>query len=61
MEMPVGVDHEAQEFDPLSVEQTLFGLGMQIILAQTFQHMSDMDLMIFQGIREDEDIIEVDH
>src|SRR5712664_151807 len=56
-----GGDHEAQKFDPLSVEQTLFGLGVQIILAQTFQDASDMDLMIFQGIGEDEDIVEVDH
>ena len=34
---------------------------MQIILAQMFQHASDVDLMIFQGIGEDEDIVEVDH
>src|SRR5712664_163720 len=56
-----GGDHEAQKFDPLSVEQTLFGLGVQVILAQTFQDASDVDLMIFKGIGEDEDIVEVDH
>jgi len=43
------------------VEQTLFGLGMQVILTQTFQDVSDVDLMIFQGIGEDEDVVEVDH
>src|SRR5882672_9981396 len=43
------------------MEQTLFGLGMQVILAQMFQDVSDMDLMIFKGIGEDEDIVEVDH
>ena len=34
---------------------------MQIVLVQMFQDASDVDLMIFQGIGEDEDIIEVDH
>ena len=34
---------------------------MQIILAQMFQDTSDVDLMIFKGIGEDEDIVEVDH
>jgi len=43
------------------VEETLFGLGMQVILAQSFQNASDMDLMIFKEIREEEDIIEVYH
>ena len=56
-----GSDHKAQEFDPLSMEQTLFRLGVQIVLTQMFQDASDMDLMIFQGIGEDEDIVEVDH
>src|SRR5882672_3021836 len=56
-----GSDHKAQEFDLLSVEQTLFGLGVQIVLAQTFQHTSDVNPMIFKGVGEDEDIVEVDH
>jgi len=36
MENASGGDHEAQEFDLLSVEQTLFGLGMQMVLAKMF-------------------------
>ena len=43
------------------MEQALFRLGVQIVLAQSFQDASDMDLMIFKGIGEDEDIIEVDY
>src|SRR5882672_9491935 len=34
---------------------------MQVILAQSFQDALDMDLMIFKGIGEYEDIVEVDH
>src|SRR5882672_6927383 len=34
---------------------------MQVVLTQMFQHASDVDLIIFQGIGEDEDIVEVDH
>jgi len=34
---------------------------MQVILAQSFQDTSDVDLMIFKGIGEDEDIVEIDH
>src|SRR5882672_7622428 len=56
-----GGDHKAQEFDLLSVEKTLFRLGVQVILAQSIQHASDMDLMIFKGIAEYEDIVEVDY
>ena len=56
-----GSDHKTQEFDLLSVEQTFFRFGMQVVLAQMFQDTSDVDLVIFKGIGEDEDIVKVDH
>src|SRR5712664_2284659 len=34
---------------------------MQVILVKSFQDQLDVDLMIFKGIGEDEDIVEVDH
>jgi len=43
------------------VEQTLFWLGVQIVLMQTFQNFSNVGLMIFKRVGEDEDVIEVDH
>jgi len=50
-------DHEAQEFNPLRVEQALLGLECKSILAKAFQDTLDVNLMIFQGIGEDEDIV----
>src|SRR5882724_7101268 len=32
-----------------------------MVFSEPFQDMSDMDLMIFQRVGEDEDVIEVDH
>jgi len=43
------------------VEQALLRFGVQVVLAKMLQHVSDMDLMIFPGVGEYEDIIQVDH
>ena len=43
------------------MKQALLRFGVQVILAKALQYASDMDLMIFQGVGEYEDIIEVDH
>jgi len=56
-----GSDHTAQELNLLSVEQTLLGFGVQVLLMKVLQDMSDMNPMIFQWVWEDEDVIEVDH
>ena len=34
---------------------------MKVVLAQPIQDMSDVNLVVFQRVGEDEDIIEVDH
>jgi len=34
---------------------------VQVILVKAFQDASDMNMMVFQGVREYEDVIEVDH
>src|SRR5882724_10625787 len=56
-----GGDHEAQEFNLLHVEQALLGFGVQVILAKVIQDMSDVNLMLFQRVCEDEDVVEVDN
>jgi len=43
-----GSDHKAQELDLLSVEQTLLGFEVQVILAKMIQDMLDVDLVIFK-------------
>jgi len=43
------------------VEQALLGFRVQIVLAKAIQDASDVNLMLFQRVREDEDIIKVDH
>src|SRR5882724_10879385 len=56
-----GGDHETQELNPLHMKQALLRFGVQVILTKVLQDTSDMDLMIFQGVREYEDIIKIDH
>jgi len=43
-----GGDHEAQEFNPLHVEQALLGFGVQVVLMKVFQDALHVDPMIFQ-------------
>src|SRR5882724_1979832 len=43
-----GSNNKAQELNLLRVEQTLFGFGVQVIFAKTFQDLSDMNPMLFQ-------------
>jgi len=41
-----GGDHKAQEFNLMSVEQTLLGFGVQVIVMKMLQGASDVDLVI---------------
>src|SRR5882724_10382107 len=41
-----GSNHKAQELNVLHVEQTLFGFGVQVVFAKTFQDSSDMNPML---------------
>src|SRR5882724_1311388 len=43
-----GSNHKAQELNLLRVEQALFGFGVQVVFAKTFQDSSDMNPMLFQ-------------
>jgi len=45
-----GGDHKAQEFDSLSVEQTLFRFGVQIVLTKMLQDALDMDVSTHQWV-----------
>jgi len=56
MEMPVGVTMKPKN-SILCCGQDILGFGVQVILAKAFQDTLDVNLMIFQGIGEDEDIV----
>src|SRR5882724_11256416 len=56
-----GGNHKAQELNLLHVEQALFGFGVQVVFAKTFQDSLDMNPILFQLFGEYEDIIEVYH
>jgi len=43
-----GGNHKTQEFNLLHVEQALLGFGVQVVFVKMFQHVSDVDPMIFQ-------------
>jgi len=56
-----GGDHKTKELNLLRVEQALLGFQVQVIFMKTFKTRKNVDPMNLPRVREDEDVVEVDH
>jgi hypothetical protein len=54
-----GGDDESEIFNSVCMEGTLQYFGVKVSFAQALEHAMNMVMMLLEGVREDEDILEI--